>query len=97
MVFNPKDGCPLEEKEVYSIVSDYMHMVRIDKRRNPHTLRHTFATQMMNNGANMNTIKELMGHTNLAATEIYTQATFQQINAMYRDAHPRQINDNKQP
>lgn len=93
VVFDPEDGSPLEEEEVYNIVTEYMRMIRIDKKRNPHSLRHTFATQMLNNGANMNSIKELMGHTNLAATEVYTHATFQQINAMYREAHPRQISE----
>jgi integrase/recombinase XerC len=64
------------------------------KKQSPHVLRHTFATTMLNNGADINTIKTLMGHASLAATEVYTHTTFEQIQREYANAHPRQRHNN---
>ena len=63
------------------------------KKHSPHVLRHTFATQMLNNGADINTIKTLLGHSSLAATQVYTHTTFEQLKQAYRQAHPRAQKD----
>ena len=59
------------------------------QKRSPHVLRHTFATTMLNNGADLNAVKELLGHSSLAATQIYTHSTFEQLYTIYEQAHPR--------
>ncbi len=59
------------------------------RKQSPHVLRHTFATTMLDHGAGINTIKELLGHANLAATQVYTHTTFEQVKREYRKAHPR--------
>ena len=74
---------------IYNIVRARMGEFSSLKKHSPHVLRHTFATQMLNNGADINTIKTLLGHANLAATQIYTHTTFEQLKKAYQDAHPR--------
>ena len=74
---------------IYTIVRARMGEVSTLKKRSPHVLRHTFATEMLNNGADINTIKTLLGHANLAATQIYTHTTFEQLKKVYEQAHPR--------
>ncbi len=74
---------------IYSIVRTRMGEVSSLKKHSPHVLRHTFATEMLNNGADINTIKTLLGHANLAATQIYTHTTFDQLKSAYLKAHPR--------
>jgi integrase/recombinase XerC len=59
------------------------------KKRSPHVLRHTFATSMLNNEAELNVVKELLGHASLAATEVYTHSTFEELKKVYKQAHPR--------
>ena len=59
------------------------------KKHSPHVLRHTFATQMLNNGADINSIKEVLGHSSLAATQVYTHNSFEQLKSIYLTAHPR--------
>lgn len=86
-------GRPLTKGALYGIVRTRMSEVSTLKKQSPHVLRHTFATAMLNNGADINTIKELMGHANLAATQIYTHTTFDQIKQVYRDSHPRAKRD----
>jgi len=61
------------------------------KKHSPHVLRHTFATAMLNNGADIRTIQSLLGHASLEATQIYTHATFEQIQKAYKEAHPRSV------
>ena len=78
---------------VYTIVSARMGEVSTLKKHSPHVLRHTFATQMLNNGADINTIKTLLGHSSLAATQVYTHTTFEQLKQAYRQAHPRAQKD----
>lgn len=82
-------GKPLTAAQLYGIVRKRMGEVSTQKKHSPHVLRHTFATAMLNNGADINTIKDLMGHASLAATQIYTHTTFEQLHAAYNAAHPR--------
>ena len=82
-------GRPLSKTMLYNIVHGRMSEVSTLKKQSPHVLRHTFATTMLDNGADINTIKTLMGHANLAATQIYTHTTFEQIRKEYKKAHPR--------
>ena len=66
-----------------------MGAVTTQEKRSPHVLRHTFATSLLNDGADVNAIKELLGHETLAATQVYTHASFDQIKKSYQQAHPR--------
>lgn len=84
-----KNGKPLYPKAVYNIVHIHMSEVSTLHKQSPHVLRHTFATAMLNNGADINAVKELLGHANLAATQIYTNTTFDEIHQIYKHAHPR--------
>jgi len=74
---------------VYRTVKSYLQLVTQVEKRSPHVLRHTFATHMLNNGADLNAIKELLGHSNLSATQIYTHNTFEKLKKVYKQAHPR--------
>lgn len=74
---------------VYRIVNDYLSRVSTQKKKSPHVLRHTFATHMLNHGADLNAVKELLGHANLAATQIYTHNTIEKLKNIYKLAHPK--------
>lgn len=82
-------GEPVYPKLVYRIVNHYLSMVTPMKKRSPHVLRHTFATHLLNQGADLNAIKELLGHANLSATQVYTHNTFEKLKRNYNQAHPR--------
>lgn len=82
-------GKKLYPKFVYRVVHTYLSMVTTLSRKSPHILRHTFATHMLNEGAELNAIKELLGHSNLAATQVYTHNTFEKLKKAYKQAHPR--------
>jgi integrase/recombinase XerC len=82
-------GKKLYDKYVYNTVRNYLSMVTTIEKKSPHVLRHTFATHMLNNGADLNSIKELLGHANLSATQIYTHNTFEKLKEVYKQAHPR--------
>jgi len=82
-------GKKLESKFVYNKVNYYLSKVTNLKKRSPHVLRHTFATHMLNNGASLEAIKSILGHTDLVATQIYTHNSFKQIKNIYKTAHPR--------
>ena len=82
-------GKPAYDKLIYRIVNKYLSMVTTLDKRSPHVLRHTFATHMLNHGADLNAIKELLGHANLSATQVYTHNTFKQLKSIYNQAHPR--------
>ena len=82
-------GNKLYTKLVYRIVNKYIGEISSVNKKSPHILRHTFATHMLNNGADINAIKELLGHTNLSATQIYTHNTIEKLKTVYKQAHPR--------
>ena len=88
-LFANKDGKKLYTKLVYRIVNKYIGKISSVNKRSPHILRHTFATHMLNNGADINAIKELLGHVNLSATQIYTHNTIEKLKTVYKQAHPR--------
>lgn len=74
---------------VYRKVNHYLSLVTNLNKRSPHVLRHTFATHMLNNGAGLEILKEILGHADLSATQIYTHNSFEQISKIYKQAHPR--------
>ena len=82
-------GNKLYDKYVYNTVRSYLSLVTTIDKKSPHVLRHTFATHMLNHGADLNSIKELLGHANLSATQIYTHNTFEKLKKVYKQAHPR--------
>lgn len=84
-----KNGKKLSRKFVYDKVNFYLSKVTTIDKKSPHVLRHTFATHMLNNGADLNAIKELLGHANLSATQVYTHNTVEKLKAIYHKAHPR--------
>jgi len=87
--FLTNKGNKLYDKYVYNTVKCYLTMVTTIEKRSPHVLRHTFATHMLNHGADLNSIKELLGHANLSATQIYTHNTFEKLKKVYKQSHPR--------
>ncbi len=87
--FVSKKGKPITANKVGDIVKKYMSMVSTAERISPHILRHSFATHLLNNGADINAIKELLGHSSLAATQIYTHNTIEKLKKIYKSAHPR--------
>lgn len=83
------NGIPAYPRFIYRLVNRYLSLVTLIEKRSPHVLRHTFATHLLNNGAELNSIKELLGHANLAATQVYTHTSFEKLNKIYKQAHPR--------
>jgi len=88
-LFVTNKGKKLYPRLVYRIVNKYLSMVTTLTKRSPHVLRHTFATHMLNKGADLNAIKEFLGHSNLAATQVYTHNTVDKLKKIYQQAHPR--------
>ena len=88
-LFLTDKGKPLYPKFVYKVVNTYLRFVTTMEHRSPHILRHTFATHMLNSGADLNAIKEILGHANLSATQVYTHNTFEKLVTIYKQAHPR--------
>lgn len=88
-LFQLKSGKKMYEKFVYRIVNEYLSMITTVDKKSPHVLRHTFATHMLNNGADLNAIKELLGHANLAATQVYTHNTVEKLKNIHKQAHPK--------
>jgi integrase/recombinase XerC len=87
--FLSNKGNKLYDKYVYNTVRKYLSIVTTIEKKSPHILRHTFATHMLNHGADLNSIKEFLGHANLSATQIYTHNSFEKLRKIYKQAHPR--------
>lgn len=83
------NGDPLYPSLVYRIVRRELAKVTTQTKRSPHVLRHTFATAMLNNDAELSVVKEILGHSSLTATEVYTHTTFEELKKVYKQAHPR--------
>lgn len=88
-IFVTANGEQLYPKAVYRIVRKYLDMVTTIDKRSPHVIRHTFATHMLNNGADLNAIKTILGHSSLASTQVYTHSSIEQLKSIYNQAHPR--------
>lgn len=87
--FVSEKGVKLSESFVYRLVNGYFSAVTQKVKRSPHMLRHTFATHLLNNGADMNSVKELLGHSSLASTQVYTHSSLAELQKVYVAAHPR--------
>lgn len=87
--FMRSDGTPFTRYDVYKIVKKYMSLFSHADKISPHVFRHSFATHMLNDGADIGAIKELLGHTDLSATEVYTHVSRQHLKDTYRHTHPR--------
>ncbi len=88
-LFVKKDGEPMYPAMVYKIIHNHLSSIPTLSKKSPHVLRHSFATEMLNNGAEINAVKELLGHSSLASTEVYTHVTFEELKKVYQNAHPR--------
>jgi len=82
-------GKKLYPKLVYNIVKRYLGTVTTAKKKSPHVLRHSFATHLMDNGADLNAVKELLGHSSLSATQIYTHNSIEKLKEVYKKSHPK--------
>ena len=87
--FVRKNGKKLSNSIVYNIVNKRLSEIPNLSKKSPHVLRHTFATSMLNNGADLNAVKELLGHASLSSTEVYTHTTFEELKKIYHRSHPR--------
>jgi len=89
ILFLTGSGEPAYNKLIYRIVKRQLSLVTTIDKKSPHILRHSYATHLLNRGADLNAIKELLGHANLAATQVYTHTSFEQLKKVYKQAHPR--------
>lgn len=88
-LFLTKKGVKIYETLVYRIINDYFSKASSKVKRSPHILRHSFATHLLNQGANLNAVKELLGHSSLAATQVYTHNSISELKKVYSNTHPR--------
>lgn len=88
-LFVSEKGKPLQTRAVYGFVKNYLSQVTTIQKKSPHVLRHSFATHLMNNGADLNAVKELLGHSSLAATQVYTHNTIEKLKEVFQKAHPK--------
>jgi integrase/recombinase XerC len=91
MLFLTKKGLKIYEKLVYRIINKYFSEASSKAKCSPHVLRHSFATHLLNQGADLNAIKELLGHTSLAATQVYTNNSIAELKKVYAKSHPRNL------
>lgn len=89
MLLVSEKGNTLNEQAVYKSVKKYLSQVTTIQKKSPHVLRHTFATHLLNNGADINAVKDLLGHASLSATQVYTHNTIDKLKKSYKQAHPR--------
>jgi len=87
--FLAKKGLKLNDSFVYRLINKYFSTVSEKVKKSPHIVRHTFATHLLNNGADLNSVKELLGHSSLASTQIYTHSSLSELKKVYEDTHPR--------
>ena len=87
--FANDNGQPLNPRKVYTIVKKWLSLVTTAEKKSPHILRHSFATHLTNNGADLNAVKELLGHTSLAATQVYTHNSIEKLRDIHKKAHPK--------
>ncbi|HEX8268265.1 MAG TPA: tyrosine-type recombinase/integrase [Flavobacterium sp.] len=87
--FVTSQGVKMNDSLVYRLINHYFSHVSEKVKKSPHILRHTFATHLLNNGADLNSVKELLGHSSLASTQIYTHSSLSELKKVYGDAHPR--------
>ena len=87
--FLTKKGLKLNDSFVYRLINTYFSTVSEKVKKSPHILRHTFATHLLNNGADLNSVKELLGHSSLASTQVYTHNSLSELKKVYEVAHPR--------
>lgn len=92
LILNSK-GQKVSESFVYRLINCYFSVVSGKVKKSPHVLRHSFATHLLNNGADLNSVKELLGHASLSSTQIYTHSSLAELKKVYGDAHPRSRND----
>jgi integrase/recombinase XerC len=88
-LFTLNNGDKIYPKLVYRKINYYLGLITSLEKKSPHVLRHTFATHMLNNGAGLETLKDILGHANLSATQVYTHNSFSQLTTIYKQAHPR--------
>ncbi len=88
-LFQTEKGKPLQPRQVYAFVKNHLATVTTIQKKSPHILRHSFATHLMNNGADLNAVKELLGHSSLAATQVYTHNTIEKLKEVFKKAHPK--------
>jgi len=86
--FVNKKGKKLSEKFVYVVVNKYLSLVTTKEKRSPHILRHSFATHVLDNGAEISKVKKILGHSSLASTQVYTNANIEQLKKVFNQAHP---------
>ncbi len=91
LFFVNKKGKKLTEKFVYIVVNKYLSLVTSKQKRSPHILRHSFATHILDNGAEISKVKEILGHSSLASTQVYTNANIEQLKKVFNQAHPRAV------
>jgi len=86
-----RKGLKIYEKLVYRVITNYFDVISSKVKKSPHILRHSFATHLLNNGADLNSVKELLGHSSLAATQVYTHNSVAELKKVYEKAHPRTL------